>query len=126
MFRRLKINAHERGLLFREREFLGVLKPGVYWRFDPLLKLRLQTVDPRNPWLVHKELDLMVKSGRLGDEVVVVDLLDHERALVWIDGRFAYPLKADLYARRTRNEARARARSLRGKVCLGATARAQG
>jgi len=97
MFRRLKINAHERGLLFREREFLGVLKPGVYWRFDPLLKLRLQTVDPRNPWLTHNELDLIVKSGRLGDEAAVVDLKDHERALAWIDGRFAGVLDAGLY-----------------------------
>ena len=50
MFRRLKINAYERGLLFREREFLGVPTSGVYWRFDPFLKLRLQTVDPRKPW----------------------------------------------------------------------------
>ncbi|HEV7239863.1 MAG TPA: slipin family protein [Thermoanaerobaculia bacterium] len=98
MFRRLKINAHERGLLFREREFLGVLSPGVYWRFDPFLKLRLQTVDPRNPWIVHNELDLIVKSGRLGDEAAVVDLKDHERALVWIDGRFASVLNAGLYA----------------------------
>jgi regulator of protease activity HflC (stomatin/prohibitin superfamily) len=98
MIRRFKINAHERGLLFREREFLGVLTPGVYWRLDPLLKLRLQTVDPRNPWIVHNELDLIVKSGRLGDEAAAVDLKDHERALVWIDGRFASVLNAGLYA----------------------------
>lgn len=98
MFRRMKINPHERGLLFREGEFLGVLKPGVYWRFDPLLKLRLDKVQPLNPWLVHNELDLMVKSGRLGDEVIVADLKDHERALLWIDGRFAALLNTGLHA----------------------------
>ena len=89
MIRRMKIKAHERGLLFREGELLGVLQPGVHWYLDPLLKLRLQIVSPRNPWLVHKDLDLIVKSGKLGNEALVVDLKDHERALVWIDGRFA-------------------------------------
>jgi regulator of protease activity HflC (stomatin/prohibitin superfamily) len=98
MFRRIKINTHERGLLFREGDFLGVLKPGVSWHFDPLLKLRLDKVRPRNAWLARNELDLMVKSGKLGDEVLVVDLKDHERALVWIDGRFVAVLNTGLYA----------------------------
>jgi len=52
MIRRIKITAHERGLLFREGDFLGVLTPGVHWYFDPLLKLRVDKVTPRNPWLV--------------------------------------------------------------------------
>ena len=98
MFRRFRINPHERGLLFRESEFLGVLKPGVHWRFDPLLKLRLDRVKPLNAWLVHNELDLMVKSGRLNEEVLVVDLKDHERGLLWIDGRFASLLNSGLHA----------------------------
>ena len=98
MFWRMKINAHERGLLFRDGEFLGVLKPGVHWRFDPFLKLRLGKVQPRNPWLVHNALDLMVKSGKLGDEVIVADLKDHERGLLWIDGRFVSVLNTGLYA----------------------------
>lgn len=98
MFRRLRIKPHERGLLFRDGAFLGVLKPGVHWRFDPLLKLRLDKVQPRNAWLVHNELDLMVKSGALGDEVIVADLKDHERGLLWIDGRFASLLNPGLHA----------------------------
>ncbi len=98
MFWRIKIKPHERGLLFREGAFLGVLKPGTHWRFDPFLKLRLDKVQPRNPWLVHNDLDLMVKSGMLGSEVIVADLKDHERGLVWIDGRFASVLNTGLYA----------------------------
>jgi regulator of protease activity HflC (stomatin/prohibitin superfamily) len=98
MFRRFKIHLHERGLLFREGEFLGVLKPGVHWRFDPLFKLRLDRVRPLNAWLVHNELDLMVKSGRLGDEVLVADLKDHERGLLWIDGRYAAVLNTGVHA----------------------------
>ena len=98
MIRRMKIKPHERGLLFAEGEFLGVLQPGVHWRFDPLLQLRLQVVSPRNPWLVHPSLDLIAKSGKLGSEAIVLDLHDSERALVWIDGRFARILDPGLYA----------------------------
>ena len=97
MIRRMKIKPHERGLLFAEGEFLGVLQPGVHWRLDPLLKLRLQVVTPRNPWLVHPSLDLIAKSGKLGSEAIVLDLHDSERALVWIDGRFARILDSGLY-----------------------------
>jgi regulator of protease activity HflC (stomatin/prohibitin superfamily) len=98
MIRRLKIKAHERGLLFREGDLAAVLRPGVHWYFDPLLKLRLEVAKPRDPWLVHKELDLIVKSGKLASDAVVADLKDHERALVWIDGRFASILPPGLWA----------------------------
>ena len=98
MIWRIRIRPHERGLLFREGEFLGVLKPGTHWRFDPLLKLRIHKVRADNPWLVHEQLDVMVRSGRLGDEVLVADLRDHQRGLVWIDGRFASVLPSGLYA----------------------------
>jgi len=39
----------------------------------------------------------MVRSGALNDEAQVVDLQDRQRALVWIDGRFAAVLKPSLY-----------------------------
>ena len=98
MIRRMKIKAHERGLLFREGDLAAVLRPGVHWYLDPLLKYRLQIVTPRDPWLVHKDLDLIVKSGKLEGEAVVIDLKDSERALVWIDGRFAQILGPGLHA----------------------------
>lgn len=98
MFHRINIKPHERGLLFREGAFKAVLRPGVHWYLDPLLKLRVDVVTPRDPWLVHKDLDLIVKSGKLGTEAIVLDLKDHERALVWIDGRFAGVVGSGRYA----------------------------
>ncbi len=98
MFHRYKIKIHERGLLFREGEFLAVLRPGVHWYADPLLKYRLQIVSTRDPWLRDEDLDLIVKSGALAGEAIVVDLKDHERALVWIDGRFAAIVDSGRYA----------------------------
>ena len=97
MIRWMKIKQHERGLLFKDNDLVAVLKPGVHWYLDPLLKLRLQVVTPRNPWLVHKDLDIIAKSGKLAGDAVVIDLKDHERALVWIDGRFARILEPGLH-----------------------------
>jgi regulator of protease activity HflC (stomatin/prohibitin superfamily) len=98
LIRRVKVRAHERGLLFRDRVFARVLRPGVHWLFDPLRKVRVDLVSVRDTWLAHPDLDVIVKSGALGDDARVVDLKDHERAIVWIDGRVAAVLRPDLYA----------------------------
>lgn len=98
MIHRWKIYPHTRGIVFRENSPIGVLRPGVYWKFDPAMKLRLEIVSTRNGWLVHKDLDLMVKAGILDGEAMVLDLKDYERALVWLDGRFAGIMDTGLYA----------------------------
>jgi len=98
MMGRVKIKAHERGLLFREGAFAGVLEPGVHWHFDPFVKTRVDVVSTRDPWLRHDDIDLIVKSGKLGRDAVVLDLGDHDRALVWVDGRFAAVLGAGPFA----------------------------
>ena len=98
MFHRYKIRPHERGLLFRDGTPVAVLRPGVHWYADPLMKLRLEVMTPREPWIRHNALDLIVKSGVLAGEAIVVDLKDYERALVWIDGRFAAILDRGQYA----------------------------
>ena len=96
--RRFKIRTYEVGLVFRDREFAGLLAAGVHWLWDLAGKLRVQTVSRREPWLVHEQLDLIVKSGALAGRAEVVDLKDHERGLVWIDGRFSQILGPGLFA----------------------------
>lgn len=98
MFRKIKIRSYEIGLVFRDREFVEILERGSHWYFDPLHKLRFDVVSQRNPWLQHDQLDMIVKSGALQDRAVVVDLKDHQRGLVWIEGRFSHILPAGLYA----------------------------
>ena len=92
-----KIRSYEAGLLFLEGEFHGVLTAGTHRFFDPLNRVRVDVVSRRDPWLVHDQLDLIVKSGALSDRGAVVDLKDHERALVWIEKRFSHVLPAGLY-----------------------------
>ena len=98
MFKRFKIRSYEMGLLFRDGEFGGLLTEGTHWFFDPLGKVRVDTVSQRDPWLVHEKLDLIIKSGAIADRAVVLDLQDHERALVWIENRFSHVLPAGQYA----------------------------
>ncbi len=98
LLKRIKIRSYEMGLYFRDGEFRGLLAPGKHWFVDPLLRVRVEVVSQRSPWLTHEKLDVIAKSGALRDRAVVLDLKDFERALVWIEGRFSHVLPAGLYA----------------------------
>jgi len=98
MLRRFKVREHERGLLFRDGVFEDVLGPGVHFYLDPLFKLNCEVAAVRAPWIVHDQLDVIVRSGALRREARVLDLKAHERAIVWIDGRLEAVLKPGLYA----------------------------
>ena len=98
ILKRYKIRSYEMGLYFRDGEFKGLLAPGKHWFVDPLLKVRVEVVSQRQPWLTHEKLDMIAKSGALKDRAVVLDLKDYERGLVWIEGRFSHVLPAGLYA----------------------------
>ena len=96
--KRVKIRTWEIGLLFRDGEFKGLVEPGTHSYFDWLGQIRVDIVSQREPWLTHEKLDLIVKSGVLTGRAVVLDLKDHERALVWIENRFSHVLPSGLYA----------------------------
>ncbi|MCO6459750.1 MAG: slipin family protein [Pirellulaceae bacterium] len=97
-FKRIKIRSYEMGLYFRDGEFQGLLSAGRHWLFDLLGKVRVDVVSLREAWLAHDKLDMIVKSGELKDRAVVLDLKDHQRGLVWVDGRFTHLLAPGLYA----------------------------
>lgn len=94
----VKVHSYEKGLLFKDKEFKGLLGKGRHWYFDPTNVIRVDVVSQRAPWLYHEALDLIVKSSILGDEAMVLDLKDYERALVWIGGRFDRILGPGLHA----------------------------
>lgn len=98
LFKRITIRGYEIGLQFRDGEFKGTLDAGKHWIFDPLNRIRVRIVSQRDPWLVDDQLDVIIKSGALAGRAEVIDLKDCQRALVWIDGRFARILGPGLYA----------------------------
>ncbi len=98
MIKTKKIRSYEKGLYFRDGEFKSLLNEGRHWFADPLFKVKVDIVSMREPWLEHEKLDLIVKSGALDDQAQVIDLKDHQRALVWVEGRFERILGPGLYA----------------------------
>ena len=97
MIKVIKIRSYEMGLYFRDGEFKGLLSEGWYWLFDLLGRVHVDVASLRAPWLVHEKLDMIVKSDAIREYAMVLDLTDHERALVWVDGRFSHVLPPGLY-----------------------------
>jgi len=84
-----RVRSHEKGLLFKNGEFRAILDTGRHWLLGFDRNTRIDIASQRDPWLRHPDLDLIIRSGALQDQAQTLDLKDHERALVWIDNRFA-------------------------------------
>jgi hypothetical protein len=85
-------------LYFRDGEFRGLLDRRRYWFADPMGRTRVDVLSRRYAWIIHEDLDEIVRSNTLAGRADVLDLKDHQRALVWIDGRFDCVLEPGLYA----------------------------
>ena len=88
----------ERGLLFRNGEFRRLLPEGYYRLFSLTDELHVDVLSLRDPWIVHRDLDLLIKADALRDQATLIELTDTQRALVWIDGRFDRILGPGRYA----------------------------
>lgn len=96
--RRYKIRKHERGLKFVDGAFVGVLAEGTHWVLSFARKVQVDVLSVRDPWIRHRDLDVIVKSGVDVEGMLAVDLADDERAFVWVDGRLDAILQPGLYA----------------------------
>jgi regulator of protease activity HflC (stomatin/prohibitin superfamily) len=94
----LKVRRNERAFQFRDRELVALLGPGRHFVWNPLLDVLVDRVSVRDVWLEHPELDVIAKSGVLGDQARVLDLKDHDRAIVRVDGRLEAVLGPGLHA----------------------------
>jgi regulator of protease activity HflC (stomatin/prohibitin superfamily) len=95
----IRIKQHERGLWFRHGEFRGLLPAGEYkiW-FWNRKRDQIHVVDMMQTRFEHKLLDVMLAHQSVRDAVLMVDNADHERALVWRDGRLAFILGQGRFA----------------------------
>lgn len=85
MFRRIVISKNDRGFVLAGRDYVRYLRPGAHWVFG--WKKRVERARVTDLALQHGELEQIVKDPATWQDLQVVDLRDHERALVWIDGR---------------------------------------
>jgi regulator of protease activity HflC (stomatin/prohibitin superfamily) len=89
MMLRTRIRKHEIGLVFRHGDFERVRRPGAYWRV-PRIVSRGRTIEIHNRLVTsfeHPMLDVLIDEPALREELILVDLNDAQRAVVWIDGR---------------------------------------
>ncbi|HEX8520842.1 MAG TPA: slipin family protein [Tepidisphaeraceae bacterium] len=87
-YKSVNIRSFERGLLFKNGDFVRPLSPGkVRLWFPRLRKLCVETVDTTATKFQHKMLDVLLENGELRSLLNVLDLTDTHRALIWKDGR---------------------------------------
>lgn len=101
MLKTIRIRTLELGLWFRHGELERVLEPGVYhmptvWPWSR--RDRVEVIDTLRPRFEHDRLRALVGDQRLASRLVIVDLKDDERALIWIDGRLGAILSSGLHA----------------------------
>ncbi|MEX0775709.1 MAG: slipin family protein [Phycisphaeraceae bacterium] len=92
MFNKIRIRKHEVGLWFRHGDFKYVLGPGAYLVPRRLFGDKVEVVSKLNTKFDHPLLDVLVREEQLASRLLVVDLKDNERALVWKDGRLGWIL----------------------------------
>jgi regulator of protease activity HflC (stomatin/prohibitin superfamily) len=87
--KRLSVAQYERALVFRERSLERVLTQGVYWLWDPMKRLAVQTYDVAVPELSLPRADVLVAEARalLEPQVQIVELGDREVGLVYKNER---------------------------------------
>jgi regulator of protease activity HflC (stomatin/prohibitin superfamily) len=86
----VRIKQHERGLWFRHGDFQRVLAPGAhrFWgRLFNRTRDRVEVASMLGARFDHPLLEALVRNPGLRQELVVVELGETQRALVWRDGR---------------------------------------
>lgn len=99
MYRMLHIRKHEVGLWFRRGDFHRLLEPGNHrmW-FNPFVDDAVTIVNTLEPKFEHELLEVLIAEPALASRLIVVDLQDEQRALVWKDGRLGWVLKPGRHA----------------------------
>lgn len=86
------------GLIFEDGVFKSLAQCGRFFHWNLRNKLEVQVVDLRNYVFIHSKLKDVIDSGQVDNEVAeVLDVKDHQRAILWTEGRFDRILGPGLY-----------------------------
>jgi regulator of protease activity HflC (stomatin/prohibitin superfamily) len=89
----VRIHKHERGLWFRHGDFHRLLGPGKYRLWSRLWSRERDQIQKVNVLVTrfeHPLLDVILADPQVRRALLVLDLNDNQRALVWKDDRLAY------------------------------------
>lgn len=87
--KRVRIAPYEKGLLWRDGKCERTLGQGTHWFFDPLEKIAVTVRDASRADISENELDAILKSGAVANDVETVEVAPHQCCVVHRDGRYA-------------------------------------
>ncbi len=88
----IRVQYGQRVVVYRDAQPVELLRPGRYLRVAFGGGLEIERFLTRDPWVATATAGVLpeiVRAGLLEGEAVVLDLVDRERAIVRIDGRYA-------------------------------------
>jgi len=95
---RIAIKDHERGILFKEGNFRGHLKPGKHF-IMPFSQTKIVVLDITAPFYIPGyHLDIFLQDADLCSELAIIDVADKEIAFHYIDDKFQTVLGTGKYA----------------------------
>lgn len=95
---RVQIKKDERGLLFKDGDYVKCLQPGKYL-LNPFIKYSLIKTNVNQPFDPNgKNLNIYLEDEKLQKELTVIDVQDYELAIHFEDGKLVDVLTAGKYA----------------------------
>ena len=95
---KVRIKNDERGLLFRDGNYVKCLKPGKH-SLNPFVKYSVIVADVNRAFdIAGKNINLFLGDEELLKELTVLDVQDYEIAIHFEDGKLAEVLKSGKYA----------------------------
>lgn len=96
--KRVVIKNDERGLLFKNGNYINYLQPGTYF-FPPFVDNEVVKLDINLPFHIPgKNLNLFLHDQHLAKDLIIIDVKDHEYVLHFEDGRFTALYSSGTYA----------------------------
>ncbi|WP_028775401.1 slipin family protein [Shimazuella kribbensis] len=95
---RVNIKNDERGLLFKDGNYVKCLQPGKYF-LNPFVKYSFLKTDVNKPFdSADKNINIYLEDTELQKELTVIDVQDNEIAIHFEDGKLSDVLSAGKYA----------------------------
>nr|WP_294938403.1 slipin family protein [uncultured Flavobacterium sp.] len=95
MLQRVKINALQRGLVFKNRKLTEVLTEGPHWIFG---NKQVVVYEMNQIFTSNIELNYLLQNTTLASMLKVVDVADNEIVILFVDGIFKEVLTVGKYA----------------------------
>lgn len=92
--KRVKINAYQVGLVFKNGVYQRLLKEGAYWFWDGE---KIQIYDLTKPFFSPVELNILLQDEALAEALYVIDVKEAEIVLVYENGLLKQVLTAGRY-----------------------------